>query len=170
MKTKGCCLLCFVFMFFLSGCPMPDDPMPTSAYQPILMSRAQLENSIALKDARIISNPGKLYHYGDYILINELFEGVHIIDNKDPASPLTVGFIQVPGNVDFAVKDNIVYVDNAVDLVALDISTPGAVQVTKRIRNRFPALLPPDDLPYKEDWAGAPKDAVIVGWEPLNTK
>ena len=170
MKTKCCYLLYFVIMFMLSGCPFPEEPMPNSAYQPILMSREQLEKSIALKEPRIISNPGKLYHYGGYILINELYEGVHIIDNKNPESPVSIGFIQVPGNVDFAVKDNVIFVDNAVDLVALDFKAPGAIQVTKRIRNTFPALLPPDDLPFENNWAGAPKDAVIVGWELVNSK
>ncbi len=134
------------------------------------MSRAQLEKSVVLKESREISNPGKLYHYGAYILINELFEGVHIINNQNPESPVNIGFIQVPGNVDFAVKDNVLFVDNAVDLVAISIDDLRGLQITKRIRNTFPALMPPDNLSFDENWAGAPEDAVIVGWELIATE
>lgn len=165
MKRKSYLCLCCCALLLQTSCFPLVDPVPVSAYQPILMSRAQLEKSVVLKEARIISNPGKLYHYGAYILINELFEGVHVINNQNPEAPVNIGFIQVPGNVDFAVKENVLYVDNAVDLVAIDFSDLNGLQITKRVRNTFPALMPPDNLSFDENWAGAPEDAVIVGWE-----
>ena len=78
---------------------------------------------------------------------------------------MTVGFIQVPGSIDFVVKDDILYADNSVDLVAIDISDLAAIRVTKRIRKAFPSLQAPDNGTVDFDFAGAPKDAVIVGWE-----
>lgn len=168
MRHKSFSFLCLLLVLLLTGCI--EEPEPTSVYQPILMSRAQLETSVAVQDPRLISEPGKIYNYGRYILINELFKGVHIIDNQNPESPVSVGFIQVPGNIDFAIKDNVIYVDNAVDLVAIDISNVSSPQVTKRVRNAFPALLPPDNLPVGTDMAGAPHDAVIIGWELIGAK
>jgi hypothetical protein len=76
----------------------------------------------------------------------------------------------VPGNVDFAVKDNVIYVDNAVDLVAIDISNVNNPKISSRTRNAFPPLLPPDNLRVETDMAGAPKDAVVIGWELKGSK
>ncbi len=141
------------------------EPMPTSAYQPIFMSRQQLEASVMVKPAQPLATTGKIYNYGNYILINELFKGVHIIDNQDPRSPQNIGFIQVPGNVDFAMKSNVIYVDNAVDLVAINLADPENPYVAKRVPNVFPAPMPPDNLPAEYDQKGLPADAVIVGWK-----
>ncbi|HSI90242.1 MAG TPA: hypothetical protein VK927_03955, partial [Adhaeribacter sp.] len=152
----------------LTACPgyvdISPEPMVT-AYEPIMMSRSQLEASISMKEPQPVSSPGKLYKYGHYILINELYKGVHIIDNQNPASPQNVAFVQVPGNVDIAVKNNVLYVDNAVDLVALDLSDVNNIQAGSRIRNAFPKLLPPDGLTFNMEEAGVPKDAVIIGWK-----
>lgn len=168
MRQRRHYLTYLLLVVLLMGCI--EDPEPVSAYQPILMSRAQLESSVAVKEPRMISNPGKIYTYGPYILINELYKGVHIINNQNPESPVIVGFIQVPGNVDFAVKNNVIYVDNAVDLVAIDLSNVNTPQVTSRTRNAFPPLMPPDNLRVGTDMAGAPEDAIIIGWELKGTK
>lgn len=168
MRQRSHYLTYLLLVLLLTSCV--EDPEPVSAYQPILMSRAQLETSIAIKEPRKISEPGKIYTYEPYILINELYKGVHIIDNQDPESPATIGFIQIPGNVDFAVKNNVIYVDNAVDLVAIDINNVNNPQVTSRTRNAFPPLTPPDNLRVETDMAGAPKEAVIIGWELKNVK
>ena len=117
-----------------------------------------------------ISNAGKLYKYGHYILVNERYKGVHLINNQNPSVPIQVGFLQVPGSVDFAVKQNVLYVDNAVDLVAINLNNIQAITVNKRIRNAFPAMLPPDNIWSSYDMAGAPDDAVIVGWEKKKSK
>lgn len=154
----------------LTSCWNLVDPAPESEYQPILMSRAQLETSIKMLEPLPISNAGKLYQYGHFILVNERYKGVHLIDNRNPAAPVKLGFIQVPGSVDFAVKENVLYVDNAVDLVAINMNNIQAITVSKRVRNAFPAMLPPDDIWSSYDMADAPEDAVIVGWEKKKTK
>ncbi|MHA6248758.1 hypothetical protein ACXYMU_12525 [Pontibacter sp. CAU 1760] len=163
-KIKPHLLLVFA-MGMLTACWETASPQPLSAYQPILMSRAQLESSIKMLAPIPISDAGKLYKYGAYVLVNERYKGIHLIDNRNPSVPIKLGFIQVPGSVDFAVKDNVLYVDNAVDLVAIDISDVNALKVRKRVREAFPPLLTPDALGWYYDRAGAPKDAVIVGWE-----
>ena len=158
-------MLLWLVLPMLSSCIETVDPMPDSAYQPILMSRAQLDNSIKMLAPQPISNAGKLYQYGPYILVNERYKGVHLIDNREPAAPKKLGFLQVLGNIDFAVKENVLYVDNALDLVAIDLNDLHNLRVSKRVRDVFPAMLPPDNLSSSYDRAGAPKDAVIVGWE-----
>ncbi|PTX19994.1 hypothetical protein C8N40_10366 [Pontibacter mucosus] len=165
MRKQAKNLLLLLLLPLLCSCPGGDEPMPETAYSPILMSRQQLETSILRKEPRTIANPGKIYRYGHYILINEPYKGVHIINNQNPKAPVNIAFIQVPGCVDMALKDNVLYVDNAVDLVAIKLSDFNSIEVAKRVRGALPPLLPPDNLGVAYSMAGAPEDAVIVGWE-----
>src|SRR5687767_3570779 len=109
MKRLANLLLLGVLLPILGSCYNNWEPEPpqVSEYQPIFMTRQQLETSVVKKDPQPVSNPGKLYSYGDYILINERYRGVHVINNQDPRSPQKVAFIQVPGNIDFAMKNNV---------------------------------------------------------------
>jgi hypothetical protein len=52
------------------------------------------------------STAGKLFIQGHYIFLNEVDKGIHVIDNSNPAQPRNVAFIDIPGNVDLAVKGN----------------------------------------------------------------
>ena len=56
-------------------------------------------------------------------------KGIHILDNTTPANPKNVAFIDIPGNMDLAVKGDILYADLYTDLVTLDISNPLKVAV-----------------------------------------
>lgn len=155
----------------LTACPMPPEPQPFSEYTPILMSRSQLEQSVVKKTPQPIVNPGKIYSYGQYILINEQYKGIHIINNLDRKRPENIAFIQVPGCMDFAVKNNMLYVDNAVDLVAINIQDINNIQTTKRVKDALPAPLSPDNLPSELlTLQDAPADAIVVGWEPKQKK
>jgi hypothetical protein len=61
-----------------------------------------------------------------------------VIDNRNPASPQNVAFISIPGNLDLALKGNILYADLYTDLVTLDISNPLNVVVKKFNDHVFP--------------------------------
>jgi hypothetical protein len=91
------------------------------------------ENAIELQPARKLTNPGKIYVKGDMILINEMGKGIHLVYNENPQSPKKLGFIKIPGNIDVAVKGDIVYADNYMDLVAMNTKT-GEI---KRVKNAF---------------------------------
>lgn len=69
-----------------------------------------------------LENPGKIYFYKNYLLINEKGKGVHFYDLKDPANPAHKVFYQIDGNFDMAIKDDLLVVDNVIDLVSIDIS------------------------------------------------
>ena len=167
MKRLAKILLVGLLLPLLNSCysSWTPEPMPVSDYQPIFMTRAQLEASVTKLEPRQISDPGKLYSYGHYILINEKYKGVHIIDNQNPEDPQNIAFIQVPGNIDFAMKSNVMYVDNAVDMVAINLADLNNPVVTSRIPDAFPAPTPPDGLWAEYDRTGLPEDAIIVGWE-----
>lgn len=161
-------LSCLVFLnLFLVSCWYYRDPVPINTtfstyYKPTLMSRSLLESSISYKPARTIEKAGKIYLYGNFIFINEKYKGFHVIDNTSEINPTNIGFINVPGCLDMAIKSDIVYIDNATDLVALDISNVAEFKVTKRIRNTFKEPSAPDGGTYTK--TNLEEDAIIVGW------
>lgn len=106
-------------------------------YDPVYFSISQIRSSVAFEDHHVLTAPGKIYVYGDYLLINELKEGIHIYNNSDPKNPFEINFIKIPGNVDLAVRDGILYADNYIDLVAIDIHDPQHPKLLCRTENVF---------------------------------
>lgn len=142
----------------------------TSAYTPMLMERDQLEKAVIYKTGQEMVNPGKIYIYGNTLFMSDRYNGVHIIDNSNPREPKKTGYIRVPGCVDMAVKQNIMYLDNAVDLIAIDLDKLPEIVITSRVRNVFPDLLPPDANTMPEEFlpANRPANTIIVGWKKVN--
>lgn len=124
------------------------------------MDYAELRSSVASEAARELETPGKIYLYGSYLFVNEVDKGVHVIDNHDPAAPVNRAFISIPGNVDIAVRGNILYADSYVDLVAISIANPLAAAEVKRIENLFPQRI--SDMGY---YGGDPEKGVITSWK-----
>jgi len=156
----------------LGGCTSTDINSPTdnnkgTEYKPVLMTRTALENSVTIQPARILSQAGKIYMRDSMLFISEKYKGIHIYDNKNPASPVNLIFISVPGCVDMAVKGNMIYADNAIDLVVIDISNVLSPQYIRRIKDVFPEVLPPDanTIPAQFQVDQRPANTVIVGWE-----
>lgn len=156
-----------IAMLFFS-CIDPERVVYTE-YKPVLIERESLERSVTLHTPEPIESPAKIFYKDNYILISERYKGVHLIDNTDPYKPVNKGYIRVPGCVDMAVKNNTLYVDNAVDLVAIDISNihQGQISVASRLKSTFPELMPPDgrDIPARYLESNRPKNTVIVRWE-----
>ena len=46
-------------------------------YDPVYLQAAQLRKAIEMTEPRALENPGKIYYYQDFLLINELNEGIH---------------------------------------------------------------------------------------------
>lgn len=106
----------------------------TPNYKPLTEVRAEMKSSAA----RGLKTPGKIYIRGNYIFLSETNEGIHIIDNSQPAAPKNIAFIPIPGNVDLAVTGNTMYADSYSDLVVFDISDPLTVTAKKFFDNMFP--------------------------------
>ena len=133
-------------------------------YTPLFMKRADLEKSVSWEDIpRTMADPGKIYVRGTELFINEKYKGVHVVDNSDPQHPRFKAFLVAPGCIDMAVKGDILYLDNAVDLVAFDLNTR---QVTERIKNFFPEHSSPDGR--SGNYRDRPKGMILVGWRDNN--
>jgi hypothetical protein len=105
--------------------------------EPVITSLKDLRNAIASTSTKPLENPGKIYIKDQYLFINEIKKGIHIIDNSNPSSPRFVSFINIPGNIDMAVADNILYADSYTDVVAIDISQPTNVKELSREQRVF---------------------------------
>ncbi|MBE0637889.1 MAG: hypothetical protein IH598_05165 [Bacteroidales bacterium] len=151
-------------MFFATGCrDKVYETVTYTANEPVYMSFDEFRGSVKTTATRELSNPGKIYFKDNLLYINEINEGIHVIDNTDPSSPQKIAFIEIPGNIDLAIRENILFADSYIDLVALDITNPSAPVLVDRLENAFPNVLPPMDisLPVVDlDF----ERGVVVGW------
>lgn len=91
-------------------------------FDPVYLTLSQIRQPIAFQSSRDLVNAGKLYLYKDYLFINELGEGVHIYDNSDDTNPQRIGFMSIPGNFDISVKNDVMYADNVMDFISINIA------------------------------------------------
>lgn len=132
-----------VFFALLSSC---NDKCETTytykSYEPVYMTLSTIRDDVSVRMPEVIDAPGKIYLYDHYLFVNEVSKGIHVIDNTDPSSPVNKSFINIPGNFDMAVKDNILYADSYVDLLVFDISDPVNIKEINRINSVFQDLYP----------------------------
>ncbi|AYN69114.1 hypothetical protein D1013_17870 [Euzebyella marina] len=131
------------------------------------------EEAIDISEPEPIQQSGKIYAYKNFVFVNDVYRGFHIIDNSDPSAPENVGFIKLEGNNDISVKDDRLYADSYGDLVIFDISDIENIPAAKRIENAiyqqfwctvgFDVDWPEADL-YDYSEFDVNNEA-IVGWE-----
>jgi len=167
MKTKQNIFLLALIGFSAIFSSCKDTYTETRTYianVPVYMSYDELRTSVAVTAPSAIETMGIIYIKDQYLFVNEKFEGIHIFDNSDPANPVNLSFIKIPGNVDLTIKGNYLYADNYIDLVVFDITNISNATETYRLENIFPYTIPD----VEEDYMIAPIDqekGVITGWE-----
>lgn len=97
--------------------PLDESLGEVDGFVPVYSTPDQSELKVVAPTA--IKSPGKIYIYNQYLLVNEINRGIHVFDNSVPAQPRPIGFIQLVGNSDMAIKDDVLYADHMGDLVAL---------------------------------------------------
>jgi hypothetical protein len=127
-----------IFSLFLPGCLKDTVSRTYTMYIPVYKTSAEVRANIKNDVPLAVKNPGKMFVLGNYIYLNEIDKGIHVIDNSNPANPVNKYFIAIPGNIDLAVTGNTLYADLYTDLVTLDIADPSALQVKKITENVFP--------------------------------
>jgi len=158
-------IACLGIVFLVFGCADPNGPSKTvrlKVQQPIYMAYSELRSAVRVTEAPELKQPGKIYVYGRYLLVSEIGKGVHVFDNANPSAPREVAFITVPGTGDLAVRDNILYVDSYIDLVAIDITDPASPSEVHRVKDIFPQSLNTDGYHYAD-----PDSGIVVGWREV---
>lgn len=126
---------------------------------PIYKGYEEVKASVASENPREITDPGKIYYKDDYIFVNEINKGIHIIDASNPSNPQNISFINLPGNLDLSIMGDVLYADCFTDLVAIDLSNLSDIEVLNWEEEVFPNRI----------WFNgfqAPQDSgLIVGWK-----
>lgn len=165
--------LFLLLSFAFAGCS--DSVVETVTYrinEPVFMSPEQFRSSVKISSkVRKIENYGKICFYNGYLYISESEKGIHIIDNQNPSKPEIVGFIELLGNADLAIRNNLLYADSYIDLVWFDISNPAQPELKGRLENIFTTALPMSENNIGIDWRMCYDDSaqkgIIVGWKEV---
>lgn len=179
-KTISFSLLCaalVIYTFLLpAGCSKEGKKTETyTIYNPVYKSRANVLSSINGISTTAVEHAGKLYLKDKFIYLNDVNKGIHIIDNGNPSKPVQVAFLSIPGNLDIAIKNNILYADMYGDLLALNITDPRHVKIASIIKDFFTGrewinnhLTTTDDL-VAVDWIEKDTTVVIDDVSPYPT-
>lgn len=161
--------LTLLIPFFFASCG--DKRLQTVTwieYEPVYMSHEEFTAAVATEEPHELRNPGKIYFYDGFLFVNEVNEGVHIIDNSDPASPSNVGFINIPANKDIAVKEDLLYADSHSDLLVFNIENMQNAELVTRKEgvfsfsaNKYPGF------PYQQV---DPSKGIVVDWKPVEVE
>lgn len=146
----------------LGSCGKQKRDEVVEGYRPIYATPEQLEN-VEIRQNEKLENPGRIYRYENLLLVNDQAKGIHIYDNSNASAPIHLSFMAIPGNMDFSIKENMLYADNITDMIIINISNPSEPVYANRIRNVFPVQVFPDEFGAFE--CADPSKGVVVGWE-----
>jgi hypothetical protein len=169
MKTTAALLLMVLFLAACDGNIFSTPNGEREAYIPVYAKPSAL-NEVTIEAVRPTQKAGKIYVHGNYIFQNELYEGIHIIDNS-LTQPKKVAFLKVPFSSEIAVKGNYLYTNSVSDMLVIDISVPQQPVVVKRIKDAFPAINqehPPFTNVYFE--CVDPSKGLVVDWQLKTVK
>jgi hypothetical protein len=125
-------------LLLLTSCK--DECTSTSTYiqiQPEYKLKEEVRAMVRFEAAKPIEALGKIYYYNELLLVNEPNKGIHIIQNSNPSSPIPLGYLNIPGNRDMAVKDGYLYADSFTDLLVFNLQQVD-FPLIKRVENAFP--------------------------------
>jgi len=105
---------------------------------PVYMSYDVLRSSVKMGEPREFESVSRIYLYQNLLFANERNAGIHVVDNTIPTSPVSIAFIEIPGNTELSIRDNYLYADSYIDLVTLDVSNTDNIIEVAREETIFP--------------------------------
>ena len=129
--------LFLVALFFL-GCNLFKDEViddtelvDVTYFVPVYETTDKLAQKVSIDPPEDYAQAGKIVTYQQYIFINKPQEGIHVVDNSDPANPQNLHFISIPGSLDMSIIDDHLYSDMFSALVVFDISSITQPEIIK---------------------------------------
>ena len=120
----------FLFCLLFSSCSLfekeeivEEDLVDVTYFVPVYETTDQLAQKVSIDPPKDYAEAGKIVTYQQYIFINKPQEGIHVVDNSDPANPQNLHFISIPGSLDMSIIDDHLYSDMYSALVVFDISS-----------------------------------------------
>jgi len=150
------------FVLLVGACMKDQIKRSYTYYRPVYKTKAEVRQGVKSSTPITIAKPGKLFYKDGFVFLNEIEKGVHVIDISNTAKPVVVSFIAIPGCIDLAVRGNILYADLSTDLIAIDITNPTNVKVTKVLEGVFPNR-------YYGGYFIADTSRAIIDWLKVDT-
>jgi len=140
-RLLSCLLAGIAVLLSVAGCykvaPATTKTYTYTLYTPITEMKSTYLAAINGDPAKKIDSAGKIFRKDPWIFLNDVDEGIHIIDNSDPRHPQQVAFLSIPGNQEISVRGNTLYADMYGDLLAIDITDPLHAKVKGYAYNVF---------------------------------
>lgn len=156
----------------LTGCikEFSGDYVVWDVNEPVFMAFDDFKEMVKVTDApQLIGEQGKICFYNGYLYLSEPQKGIHVIDNRNPAAPQNIAFIELKGNVDLAIRNNTLYADAYTNLAWFDISNPAKPVFKDMLEDVFRYSYPPTCNELGIDYAmcSGPQatKGVVVGWK-----
>ncbi|MBT8232397.1 MAG: hypothetical protein HKO66_04945 [Saprospiraceae bacterium] len=132
-------VLSLLLFFIFSACVKDTGTIEVTYFEATAVygNLDEIRSTVLNDSTRDIVNPGKIYVGHDYILIGEEGKGIHVIDNKDPQNPSHINFLNIPGNREFVVSENIIYAESYYDVIKVDINERTNAKIISRAEYVF---------------------------------
>jgi hypothetical protein len=140
-------------LLLLPGCLKDHVTEKYQLFEPVYALKSTVLANINGDPGTPMSQAGQIYVKGSYIYLNDPDKGIHIIDNSDPAHPVQTAFLNIPGNLNIGIRNNILYADMYADVLSIDISNVHQVKILGMLRSFFTTRVFVPDTNY-----------VIAGW------
>ena len=122
ISVLGFCLLLGSCSLFKDEIIVDREMVDVAYFVPKYETTAQLAAKVTVESPKDYAEAGKIVTYQNYIFINKPNEGIHVVDNSNPAAPVNLHFISIPGSLDLTIIDDHLYSDMFSALVVFDIS------------------------------------------------
>ncbi|RYY32155.1 MAG: hypothetical protein EOP46_19625 [Sphingobacteriaceae bacterium] len=162
MKKISKLLTGLSILFALQACTKDFQYEKYTFYRPMYETKAAVKANVKSNAPRAIESPGKIYVKGNIVFLNDINNGIHVIDYSNPSAPVNKAFVNIPGCKDIAVKGNYLYADCYTDLLTIDIADVNNVVLKNYINGVFPNR-------YLDAGIGTDTGKVIVEWIRVDT-
>lgn len=146
MKIFSTSILVILGILLFTNISCKDELVRTQSFTvrvPVFMTAKQIRSQVIRPQApKSLGSAGRIYLYKNFLLINEPNKGLHIVDNSNPARPIFLNYIQIPGNSDLAINQNMLYADSYMDLLVFNLNNPFDIPEPKRINDVFKSSYP----------------------------
>ena len=90
---------------------------------PVYKTLEEVHSGTAVREApRELKSPGQINYYQTRMFVVETGEGIHVIDNSNPANPVNTDFIKVPG-ITISSTSDVTILPNAVPMTTATASS-----------------------------------------------
>jgi hypothetical protein len=135
-------------LLLLPGCLKDHVTEKYQLFEPVYALKSTVLANINGDPGTPMSQAGQIYVKGSYIYLNDPDKGIHIIDNSDPAHPVQTAFLNIPGNLNIGIRNNILYADMYADVLSIDISNVHQVKILGMLRSFFTTRVFAPDTNY----------------------